>query len=178
FTRATKYKQYDFGTRPLETTKGTGAEALTNTQTWYTNTASYSSGLLQQLTRSDGFWEIKEYDINRYATNHVIAFLNQATTSNGALARRFEYAYGSNFIAGAGDGGYRSPFAPRRTVEYVLGQEVSRSYLVWKRGERRDIQCVTPGAAWDAADNLVTITRYYTNGTNELRLWTIEHPDG
>src|SRR5207237_344555 len=46
------------------------------------------------------------------------------------------------------------------------------------RYEKREIQCVNPGAAWNDASNLVTTTRYYTTGANTNMLWSVEHPDG
>jgi RHS repeat-associated protein len=81
-------------------------------------------------------------------------------------------------IPGAGDNGRRLIFEPRRRIEYLLGREIARSYSVRIQGEKRQIQCVTAGAAWTSSDNLVTTTKYYTNGSNGGREWTVEHPDG
>jgi len=42
----------------------------------------------------------------------------------------------------------------------------------------REIQCATAGATYTNADNLVTITKWYTNGANLDRRCSIEKPDG
>jgi hypothetical protein len=163
------YETYSFGLRPIESVTGASNNVSTNSYLWYTNTASYTTGLLRQVTQSDGSWEVREYDTNRFPTNVVMAFLNVAPTNNGSVARHFDHGYGTNAIPGAGDRGTWMAFEPRRTVEYVLGHEIGRSYVVLRRFERHDIQCVTPGAAWTNGDNLVTITRDYTNGVNAGR---------
>jgi YD repeat-containing protein len=38
--------------------------------------------------------------------------------------------------------------------------------------------CPTPGAAWNASDNLTTITKKYTSGDNLHRISSIKRPDG
>ena len=38
---------------------------------------------------------------------------------------------------------------------------------------RQDIRCQTPHAAWDTADNLVPITKYYTSGVNRNRVQSL-----
>jgi RHS repeat-associated protein len=172
-----KYQAFPWGQKLIEEVTGTGAATLTNTYTYYTN-AGPTTGLVQQVNFADGRWEIREYDTNRYLTNLIVSFGNQAPTNNGDLCRRFEYSYATNVISGSGERGGRPRGDPRRTIEYLLGREIGRSYTVGLRGERRSIQCVTPGAAWNDASNLVTITKWYTNGVFKGKLWSVERPNG
>lgn len=70
-----------------------------------------------------------------------------------------------------------------RREENVPGQyrkieEVSRDYYVVSPGEKWEIQCPTPGAAWNAPDNLVTKTRKYLDGPFAKELRSVIHPDG
>jgi len=69
-------------------------------------------------------------------------------------------------------------YTPRLSIEYVQQTEISRRYFVALSGERRDIRCQRPYAYWNDADNLVTITKFYTSGPNLHRVKSIEHPDG
>jgi len=64
------------------------------------------------------------------------------------------------------------------TIETLLGQEVSRSYLVVTAGQRQDIRCQTVAALWNASDNLVTVTKYFTTGANANRVQSVKNPDG
>jgi RHS repeat-associated protein len=174
---ANKYDNtWPFGEKIIEQNLGEGATALTNTFTYYTN--GYATGLVQQATLAYGNWEYHQYETNRLLTNTCIAWLNQAPTTDGSLCRRFEYAYGTNAVPGAGDTGEIQAATPRRTIDYLLNHEISRRYTIFLPGERRDIRCVTPGAAWTNGDNLVTTTKYYTIGTNIGRVASVERPDG
>jgi RHS repeat-associated protein len=159
---------------------GEGAAATTNTFAYYTSGAN--TGQLERAAFADGRWEIYKYGSSRRKTNTLSGFLNQGPTNDINLCRAIEYGYGSNAVPGAaeaGDGGW-NPARPRKVVEYLLGREIGRRYRIelMAKKESHDIRCVTPGAAWTNADNLVTITRYYTNGPNTNLLWSIERPDG
>ncbi len=171
-----KHQVFSFGEKLIETTQGDGSNILTNSYSYYTN--GYATGLLQQVTFATGPWETYEFDTNKLATNKCFSFLNQGPTTNGSLCRMFSYAYGSNAVSGAGDKGTKRPAEPRCTVEYLSGHEIGRTYLLVFPDERREIRCVTPGSTWNSADNLVSVTRWYTNGINTNRLWTLERPDG
>src|SRR5207247_1536026 len=119
-----------FGEKITQETRGSGSTALTNAFTYYTNSTLSITGMMQQANYAHGSWEYHQYETNTTRTNMCAAFLNQAPTSDGSLCRMFEYGYGTNAVPGAGDGGQVRPFTPRRTVEYLLGHEISRSYLV------------------------------------------------
>ena len=64
------------------------------------------------------------------------------------------------------------------TIETLLGTEVGRNYKFTGLGSVRDIRCQTRGAATNAADNLVTVTKKYTTGDFRGQLQSIQNPDG
>jgi RHS repeat-associated protein len=176
--KTNRYQIFSFGEKLIEQTVGSGAAAQSTLYTYYTNTASVT-GLLYQVQYPGGAWEINHYDTNQMRREQFLSFSNQAPTTNGTLCRRTTYDYGSNVIAAAGDAGLIHPDEPRQVVEYLLGQEISRTYAVWLAGEKRDIRCVHPGAAWNNSSNLVTTTRWSTNTTNNFRRKiSVERPDG
>jgi RHS repeat-associated protein len=160
------------GERLTKEVIGAGSHAETNTYSYYTN------GLLRLVERHDGYWEYYLYDAEMRPTNIFSAYGHQPVTTNKALCRLVEHSYDPSVVAGSGDDGSLSASTPRRTVEYVLGQEVSRRYTVVTRTATKDIQCVTAGAAWSASDNLVTISVAYTNGLWFGRPRSVERPDG
>ena len=67
---------------------------------------------------------------------------------------------------------------PLPRQESLLGQPVSKSFLVRKDGERRDIVCVHTNAAWNDASNLVTVTKLFTSGYFRDEPQSVLHPDG
>jgi RHS repeat-associated protein len=164
------------GQKITEQRIGEGARSLVNTLAYYTN--NYGTGLLQQVSLAYGYWEYHEYDQNRLITNTCLAYLNQAPTTDFSLCRRIEYAYGTNAAPGAGDTGEIQAAAPRKVTAYILNKPVSVDYHIYLPGERRDIRCPVAANAWDNASNLVTITKYYTSGTNVGRVASVERPDG
>jgi len=157
----------------IEDARGSGGSALTNSYQYATSGSS--SGLLQQVTRATGGWEMYQYVSRSRLTNVLSAFLNQAPTNNSSLCRMVEHSYTTNDPVDFGR--LRFNF-PRRTVESLLGHEIARSYTVVSASELREIQCATAGATYTNADNLVTITKWYTNGANLDRRCSIEKPDG
>ena len=161
-----------YGERLIEQATGTGPNALTNSFTWT------STGRPLQTMRSDGSWEYVVYDSSDRPTNVFSSYRNQSVTTDKSLCRFVEHSYATNMLSGSGDAGYLSTTTPRQTVEYLLGQEVGRRYQVVLPGERREIQCVTPGAAWDNSSNLVTITRLSTNTFYFNEPTSILRPDG
>src|SRR5206468_6293910 len=113
-----------------------------------------------------GSWEYYVYDAQRRPTNVFSSFLNQAATNNMTLCRMIEYNYTTNVVSGSPDTGQYGTFTPRRTIEYLLGQEISRSYAVVGWGLQVDYRCQTIGASWNAADNLITSNTTFTSGFN------------
>jgi RHS repeat-associated protein len=101
--------------------------------------------------------------------------LNQPATTDPSLCRLTEYTYQP--VSPRDDGSVR-PRWPRCVIEYLKGREIKRTYYVISLGEERKIECQTPGAAWDALDNLVTVARKFTDGFFADELRSILKPDG
>src|SRR5439155_21722212 len=98
--------------------------------------------------------------------------------TNQSSCRMLEHDYSTNVISTSGDTENRDANTPRRTIAWVTGNEVGRSYYVALPGERRQIRCVTSGAAGNAAHNLVTTNRYFMNGFYQNELKSTLRPDG
>ncbi len=160
------------GTNLAMTIEGSGSGAQTNSYSYYPN------GQTQQENLSDGSWAIYTYDGQNRRTAKYAPFLNSAPTTNSANCRLTTYDYSTNAVSGSGDTGIVSPFTPRCTIEYVLGQEVSRNYTALLSGQRKDIQCVNPGAAWNNSSNLVTTTYLFTDALRYNKPSKIVRPDG
>jgi RHS repeat-associated protein len=170
-----KFQTNAWGRQLLESVVGIGAEASTNTCAYTLTT----NGSLKTVIYSDGSWQISEHNAGGLTTNLYKSFGNQTATNSETLCHRIQYDYSTNVISGAGDHGLLEVSSPRRTIEKILGQEIKRTYFVYLPGEVREIRAITPGAAWNDASNLVTITRYGTNANRFAgRPISIERPDG
>jgi hypothetical protein len=173
FHRVEKFRtNASYGERLIERVLGSGPDALTNTFTWTTN------GYLEQVVRSDGSWEFYRYDSSNRPTNILSSFGNQGVTTNANLCRWLDMTYSTNVIAGAGDTGFREITLPRRSIDYVLGQEVRREYNVVLEDERRHYACPAPGVAWNFSSNLVTTTKLFTSGFYKQQVASKCWPDG
>ena len=166
------WQNYSYGARLLQKTIGSGSLALTNIY------AYTPDGMVQQANNSDGSWDIYSYDSLDRQTGHYSPFLNSSPTTNSALCRYTSSTYTNSVVAGSGDDSTLGPGIPRLVIDYVLGNEVSRSYTVLKTGEEDDIQCVNPGASWNDPSNLVTVNYTYTDVQNLGKPWEIIRPDG
>jgi RHS repeat-associated protein len=159
------------GVRLTSEVFGTGSAARTNA---YTYTAA---GYLEQFNRWDGYWEYYRYDGYNRPTNIFSAFGTQGVTTDAALCRLIDQSYSGSVISGSGDDGTRYFNTPRRTIEYLQGWEVARKYFVGLAAERREIQCVAAGAAWNDSNNLVTTFKVFTNGLHLNEPWLVIRPD-
>jgi RHS repeat-associated protein len=157
WSSVSKYQTLTFGNALIERTIG---NALTNTYTYLSN------GLPQKITHGDGNWDWFLYDDKQRVTNHFSAWAVNGPTTNRSLARLTEYDYTP--VAGSDDDGSLSQNLPRKTIRYITGQEIARSYAIIKPGERQDIVCQTQGAAYDSVANLVTTTVYNSDPTSRL----------
>ena len=142
---------------------------------------------LKMVVHPDGSWQYYIYNYYEWGFDHpgqisaaYSSFGDQPAPLPGqwpdsSQCRRIVYYYDP---VSADDDGTLSPNSPRTTIEYVKDEPVSTSYLVVLPGERREIRCQEPYADPDDPDNLVTITKYYTDGPNTNRVKSIENPDG
>ena len=167
-----KWQVFPWGKSMIQQVAGLGACARTNTYSYTTN------GFVQQNIRGDGSWEYNVYDDQNRPTNINSSFLNQSLTTNSSLCRLVVNDYSTNQVAGSGDTGLLEPYSPRRTIEYLLGQEVGRTYHVFLDGETDEIRCTKPGALWNDTNNLVTVTQYYLAGDREGEVQSVKQADG
>ncbi|MGA1495634.1 MAG: hypothetical protein ACO37D_09590, partial [Rhodothermales bacterium] len=174
-----KYQTFGWGEGLVEVREGSDSAPEITTYAYYSSGPSGYFGTvvpIQSIVHPDGLWEYHEpLDSSGRETAVLTSWGNQALTSSASLCRATYYNYAP---VGSGDDGSIEPRTARTVVEKVLGHEVSRAYVVLKPGERQDIRCQTPGAAWNATDNLVTITKYYTTGSNANRIKSQKQPDG
>jgi YD repeat-containing protein len=148
---------------------------ITSTWEYWTNATDAGYGQPRKIVGPFGDWTTFEYDASGRLWRQLAAFGNQSCTNNASLCRSTILDYTT--LVGSGDAG-AEPNTPRTTIEYVLGSEVRRSYLVLLPGERREIRCRTPGAAWNDPANLVTVTRHYLTGIFSSQLQSVKRPDG
>lgn len=166
------WETFAFGDRLVTRIDGSGSGALTNQYSYHTN------GLISQVIRGDGSWEIYQYDEFGRQTNRFHSFLDAAPTTNSALCRVTSSIYSTSVVSGSGDDGSVAPYTPRCVIEYLLGQEISRRYAVLLPGERKEIQCPQPGAAWNDSANLVTTTYYFSDGVRVGNVSKVVRPNG
>ena len=173
-----KYQEYSWGEGMIEESIGEGAEKQTTTYT-YLSTALYGSARpVEKIVHHDGSWQWFTYTGDNLPSIVYSSYGNQAPTTTASLCRKVEYNYTSP--SGSGDVATINPRSARIVDEYVLGEHVSRRFTIFRNGERLDIVCqtVSTSTTWNAGDNLVTTTTYYTSGANEDRVKSIEYPDG
>jgi RHS repeat-associated protein len=153
----------------LTDTAGAGAAAKVTKYTYN------SDGKVQSIIRPDGSQEYyNSYNAQGLLTDVHYSFQDDPT------GRETTYDYDpSDAVPGSGDDGSIQPSAPRRVIGYVEGHEVSRQYTIFQSaGVHLNIQCTTPGAAWNDSHNFVTTNLYYTSGPNQYSLKAVIQPDG
>lgn len=141
---------------------------LTNRWVYYTNSSTDGAayGKLKYAIEPSGFWTYYEYTTNGLVQKEVLQFGNAdpaAATNAPNSCRVVDYDYTP--IDGA---------KSECRIEKLLGQEIGRSYTMDYGGTVLSVQCQTPGADWNAASNLITVTTYGTDG----EVWRIVNPDG
>jgi RHS repeat-associated protein len=168
--RRDTYHVFTWGRELIESVIDPDGAALATTYTYS------GPGMKRQISNWDGSWQIFEYDGSARVTKTYSTFLNQGPTTNASLCRVTENSYSP--LEGTDDDGTVSPDSVRRTVQKLLGEEIARSYSIFMTNETRSIQCVTPGAAWDAENNLVSITKTYVDGDFEGKTKSVSHANG
>lgn len=176
---------FAWGQNLTKEVKDPAGAALTTTYTYdYTDsTTANDYGLLKQKLDPFGRWEAYSYDSAKRLTKTVAQFLDSAVGSADSSNRVTTVTYGT-LADQDGDG---TPETLVTTVQTLLGQEISRSYeIIYSQlgtadGQsvetRAEIQCTTPGAAWNDATNLVTKTRRVKGGDWDGRPVSQLNPD-
>ncbi len=160
YKEVVKYHLYPdpIGETVVEKRVGPDANPLVTQWAYYDDPANDGAnyGRMKSEIRPGGTWDRYEYDAFGRDSKTISSFLNAAPNADEQYCRVVEYSYDP--VAPA-DEGTIATNAPRTIITRLLGEEIVRSYLVVTADYQREIICQTPGAVWDAADNLVTITK-------------------
>jgi RHS repeat-associated protein len=165
------YTTYAFGRVPTSQRIGSGVNAQTTTTDYHTNssdTASY--GRVSKITEPSGAWTSYTYDTKGRVLTETRRYLNvSSTVSSSNILTTTTYGTLPD------QDGDTLPETLITRVEQTLGVETSRSYeLTFTATETyntlpthrtHSIQATAPGAAWDAATNLVSVSRTVASGT-------------
>jgi RHS repeat-associated protein len=150
--------------------------ALTSTSTY---AEEFVPPKLRRSVSAEGGWSTYEYHpTTERLIKRVDGFQNAPVESADGLNRVTTYAYEP--VAPEDDGSFSSATA-RTEVVTLLGQEVSRTYRVLTDFTETEIVTTVPGAAWNAATNLVTQTTEYTGwpaDNYDHYIKSVVHPDG
>ena len=141
--------------------------ALTTTWSYYDDPGNDGDNYshLKQVVEPSGRWERYQYDSLGRAIETDQQYLDAPVGAPNDQCRVTTTIYSTNDPAVT-------------MIETIQSQEVSRRYVVYRPGETREIQAVTPNAAWDDPLNLVTITRSYLGGPFEGKTQSVARPDG
>ncbi len=181
YVESRRYHTYDdpLGRALLELKIDPQGAAKTTTYQYFDDPVLHGTnyGRIKQVVRDTGAWTRYEYNSSGRLTKEISSFTNAAVNAPEASCRVIEYDYSP---VAAGDDGTLDPTTPRTVVEKVLGQAISKRCYAALTGERRQIQCIAPDAEADNTNNLVTITKTYTEG--DQRVWgktrLVDYPDG
>ncbi len=134
---------FPYGDRMIQKVVGSGPAAQTESY------AYDDGGRVQQANHSDGSWEHLHLRFHGRQTGHYTPFLNSSPTTNASLCRFIAYTYDDSVSPVPQMIPPLESTTPRQVINYVLGQEISRSYTVVQSGERDQIQCVNPGGGME-----------------------------
>jgi RHS repeat-associated protein len=177
---------YPFGLRPTQEILDPAGAALTTTTSYFDNAATDGAayGQVKLVTGPRGRWTRYTYDSEGRLATTVTPFLNTAPTSAENLNRVTAISHDTI----ADQDGDALPEKRVTTTESLLGVETGRRYEVTFSARptiagssvetRWMITCVTPNAAWDAADNLVSRQRTFVDGALNGRSVSEVYADG
>lgn len=182
------YRQFPWGEARVKTTQGEGASARVAERGYYEDPLLPDRyARLAWERHPDGNFTWRDYDANGRVVMEARAWKDAEVPtleSNVLLASSAVTLYDFAPTDPADDGSV-SPWEPRVVTELVAGTVVAKtyySYVAAANGEVTKIQeqCVSPTSSFGAADNLRTITVYYSN---EDAFWSgqvksVEYPDG
>lgn len=165
YKAVTTFHVFPWGEEPIQKVVDPDGAALTTTWSYYEDAASSGYRHVQQVVQPTGYWERYEYDQFGRTTKLVAQYLDAIPGALETESRVTTTTYGDADPAVT-------------VVEKLLGQEVSRRYIINRPGETREIQAHTAGAAWDDPSNLVTITKTYLGTEFEGDLQSVTQPNG
>jgi hypothetical protein len=169
------YFDFEWGRDLIRSEKG--SEYDDNSLIWsdyayYTNQTDHGYGQMKSVQNSDGSWERYEYNASGELVKTISPFGDQTIDAPESQCRVYQTS-----TSKTGD------VFTTTYIERIMATEVSRSYTIRSPYEIRSIECVTVGAAIDAADNRITITTYEEvpdddNPFTGKRIAKVEHWDG
>lgn len=163
----------------VSSTQGWGPDARTTQYSYFSGGLINGTFLpIRHVFHAEGGWEGYSYDASGRVAERRQPVGDAPTNAPDSQLRVTSYSYGGSDVGGSGDDGSIQPHVARRMDESVQGVLVARRFTILLPGERRDILCTSPGAAWNEPSNLVTITRYFTQGGNKGRVSSIRNADG
>ncbi len=176
-----RYRGFSWGEGLVEETLSPDSDPKTTTYSYYDDSEMHVNGYytpLKMTIHPDGEWEYIQY--NSYGRKTAVYsgfgdYFPGGDIPNSAYCRLTQYSY---YPVDSSDNGTLKADVPRTTTESLLGVEVSRSHMIISPFLEREYRCQTPGASWDAPDNLVTITTNYSSGDHINQPKSIVHPDG
>ncbi|MDI1247255.1 MAG: type IV secretion protein Rhs, partial [Lacunisphaera sp.] len=183
---ARTYRTYAWGEELISEVLDPAGAALTTSYDFYDNSGTDGDnyGRLKLRTNANGSWERHTYHSTGRTLKTIRPFLDAAATAAENLCRVTENIYTS--LADA-DGDHQTEQLTT-TIETTLGTETGRAYEIeWSKAvtlgtetftRHSAIRCVAPGAAWDAAGNLVTETLRYTTDPLIGLTRRVINPDG
>jgi RHS repeat-associated protein len=149
---------------------GAGPSAAISTWEYYTDPADAARvGRIRALTRPGGWRETYEYDDAGRVRSLTSPF------GEHMQGRTMEYSYTSEDSM---DDRTLSTNVPRRIIERVLGQEISRTYRSLRGSTTLEVRCHRPGADFADLENLVTSTTLTAEAGAEGTVETVTNPDG
>ncbi|QNN21540.1 RHS repeat-associated core domain-containing protein [Planctomycetales bacterium ZRK34] len=173
---------------------GQEADQLITAWTYYDDEVNDGDnyGHLKQVVRPNGYWERYEYD----STGRLIKRIAQCDNAPTTAAEADSYVTVYTYITADLDTPVDSENEViTTTIEKVpdptnpgqLAEVFRRYHIDWSGTttvgtdtvvESWEVVCRTPGAAWDAADNLVTKRWLWAAGDHELEVRKVAYPDG
>ena len=173
------YKTFSWGEGLVSEIRSPDSNPQITTNIYTSNgSANGTRRPLERTINPNGAWEKYEYDGYGRLAKTVSQFLSYVESAGENYHRVTTFSYDA--VGGSsGDDITINSNTVRTTIYKLRGQEIGRHYRVFRSGgEDLDIVCPTPGAAWDAADNLVTTTWHFTEGANSNRIWSVKYPNG
>jgi len=158
---------FPWGEEVVEKVVDPDGAALTTTWSYYDDGENDGDNYshLKQVVEPSGSWEKYQYDSLGRTIEVDAQFEDSPLDDCNGQCHVTTTTYGTGDPAVT-------------TVETIQEQEISRRYTVYRPGEVRDIQAMTPNADWDNPTNLVTTTWTYLGGLFEGRVKSIIRPDG
>ena len=164
------YHVFPWGEEVVTNTIGTNGSSLTTSYAYFddvpTNDVRY--GRAKWTIDPYGRWEAYQYSTNHHL-NTVTVPLGDAPVGATNNVRVTAYTYSAN-----------NPILTVVEKLVINGQEteISRRYSCTFSNATWEVQCQTPGANWDASNNLTTITWKQTAGDPYSDLTGVRYPDG